>query len=427
MDILWAALHLGIIVAVAYYFVKRDVNFQVCFWSALAVKLGAGICLGLMYRHYFPAGDTFVYFEDASRLAALAWKDPSSYFNLIFFNQDLAFANLALVEPRALYFSKITSVMSLVTGDNYWAISLYFSFVSFLAAWHLVGVIRRNIPSSAFPAVVAFLFMPSVIFWTSGVLKESLAMAAFFFLVALFLKVWFQNRILLWEWLLSLLALWVFWNLKYYYAGAFIPIAVACIFYRNTLGRYTSHSASGEAVAWILVLLIPLIIVTFLHSNFNLDRLLTVVVSNNGIYEDLSDPGEYVHFYHLKPSPLSILVNAPWALFSGLFRPLAWEASSLVQLAQGIENTLLLLLFCTAIMGMRGRASSRHRLLVVALFTFIVGMCLFITLSAPNFGTLSRYRVGYISFFTFIVLYGNPLLANFERSLRRLSGIKGKS
>lgn len=427
MEILIDAFHLVVIVTVAYYFVRPVVNMQSCFWTALAVKLCAGICLGLMYRHYFPGGDTFVYFGDATKLAALAWKDPSAYFNLIFFDHDLASANLALVEPRALFFTKITSLMNLVTADNYWAISLYFSFVSFLAAWHLVGVIRREIPSCSLPAAVAFLFMPSVVFWTSGVLKESLAMAAFFFLAALFLKVWFQSPVRLWEWLLSLLALWVFWNLKYYYAGAFIPIAVASLFCKKALRRHTSISAGGLAVVWIIVLLVPLVLVTFLHPNFNLDRLLSVVISNNTVYNELSDPGEYVRFYDLSPTPLSILVNMPWAVFSGLFRPLVWEASSLVQLAQGIENTLLLLLFCTAIIGMRGRKHFTHRLLLLALVTFIAGMCVFITLSAPNFGTLSRYRVGYIPFFTFIVLSGNPLLSYFERSFQRLSGINGKS
>lgn len=427
MEVMIALLHLGVIVAMTYLLSKRSTDFRPFMSAALALKLFAGICLGLMYLHYFPGGDTFVYFDDAAKLAALAWKDPSSYFNILFFTRGVESASLALLEPRALFFTKLTSVVSLITGNNYWAISFYFSFVSFLAACHLVGVIRRNLPSCATAAVVAFLFMPSVVFWTSGVLKESLAMAAFFFLAALFLKIWFHNRMLLWEWALSVLAVWVFWNLKYYYAGAFIAIAVASLLYKRTLSGRTAHSAGVEAIGWVMFLLVPAILVTFLHPNFYLDRLPDVIVSNNAVYNEMSDPGEYVVFYHLSPTAWSILINTPWALFSGLFRPLAWEASSLVQLAQAMENTLLLLLFCISIMGWGRYARSRHRLLILAVVTFVLGTCAFVTLSAPNFGTLSRYRVGYIPFFTFIVLCHNPVLSYFERSLRLLSGIRGKS
>lgn len=175
------------------------------------------------------------------------------------------------------------------------------------------------------------------------------------------------------------------------------------------------------------MLLIPLILVTFLHPNFNLDRLLGVIVLNNAAYNELSAPGEYVRFHDLGPTPWSMFINSPWALFSGLFRPLVWETSSLVQLAQGAENTLLLFLFGAALLNLGEYARSEHRLLVLALFAFVAGTCVFLTFSAPNFGTLSRYRVGYISFLAFIVLYRNPVLGYFERSFPRLSGMRGKS
>lgn len=417
MEVLIAVLHLGLIVVIAYYLRKKNEWSEWYFWPALACKLVAGICLGLLYQYYFEVGDTFVYFNDGAKLAALAGEDFLSYLQILFLDRGLESSQLTLMEPRALFFSKMTSVLNIVTGNNYWAISLYFSFLSFLAAWSLVRVIKHNIPGVSPAAVIAFLFMPSVVLWTSGVLKESVAMAALFFLTGIFLKIWFGDRVRWWEGVIGIVAMWVFWKLKYYYAGAFIPIVIAALFYRYVIARRVWLAAGSEAVVWLGLLILPLVLVTLLHPNFNIDRVLTVIISNNQVYNDLSQAGEYVQFRDLSASFVSVLTNAPWALFSGLFRPLVWETSSLVQAAQGVENTVLLLVFVAALFKMSRYTASPHRLLMLALIVFVVGTCVFITMSAPNFGTLSRYRVGYISFFTFLILCKNPIMTAAGRTI----------
>lgn len=410
MDVLIAIFHLGLILALSFYLRRKYAWGRAIFWPALALKLAAGICLGLLYQYYFDVGDTFVYFRDGAKLAALARNDLASYLQILFLDRGAESAELVLVEPRALFFTKLTSVLNILTGNNYWATALYFSLLSFLGAWSLVRTIAFNIPTVSLAAVIAFLFFPSVVFWTSGVLKESVAMAALFFLTGIFLKVWFANRVAWWEWVVSIVALLVFWKLKYYYAGAFIAIVIAALFYKNVITPRFQMSGGSEAIAWVCLLLVPLVLVTFLHPNFNVDRVLTVIVSNNAVYNNLSQPGQYVQFHNLTAAPASLLINAPWALVSGLFRPFLWETSSLLQVIQGIENGVLLLLSVAALWRVNRYTASEQRLLMLALIFFVAGTCIFITLSAPNFGTLSRYRVGYISFFALLILSANPLI-----------------
>ena len=128
-----------------------------------------------------------------------------------------------------------------------------------------------------------------------------------------------------------------------------------------------------------------------------------------------------IHFDDLRAAPLSILKNTPWALFSGLFRPLFWEASSIIQLLAAVENTIVLLLFLATIFRIRQYVTSPHRMLIITLVVFVVLLCVFLTMSAPNFGTLSRYRAGYLSFFIFMILCDNPLVQYFVRKLKRLA------
>ena len=419
MDKVLIAVHVVLILAVAFQLYRKQVALRAVFWPALLVKLVAGICLGLLYTYYYPVSDTFAYFRDGARLASLAQSDFREYIGLILLDYNMGSIDLTLTAPRALFLSKITSVFHLFTGGNYWTIALYFSFISFLASWRFVQDINWYFPKATLAAVAAFLFLPSAVFWSSGLLKESLAIASLLVLCSLALRVWCDDRLTWRHLVLAVLALWIVWNLKYFYAGIFLPVVCAALFCKRFISR--RFSAGIEALIWTGVFLLPLVVVSFLHPNFHFDRLLTVVVVNNSAYTQLSDPGDYVRFSNLTPTLSGVLLNTPQALFSGLFRPLPWEVNSAPQLLAGFENAILLFFFAGALLRIKAYATSPHRLLVLAVVVYIVLLCVFLTLSAPNFGTLSRYRVGYITFFTFLILCSNPVLEYVERSFARLA------
>jgi hypothetical protein len=420
MAILIFIFHLCLIFFIAFRLWKRETVFRSVFWPLLLIKLAAGICLGLLYLYYFPVADTFDYFKDASKLQALALRNLSQYAQFLLFNTGLDSLDLTFNQPRALFLTKITSVFNILTGNNYWLISLYFSLISFSGAWFLVKTINRFVFSVAAPAVIAFLLLPSVVFWTSGVIKETFAMAALFYLSAIFLKVWYGERPTVLQYLAVAIGLWVLWNLKYYFMAIFLPVVCTSLLYKFIIGERFQRSAVLEIAVWFAMLILPVFLITFLHPNFYPDRLLNVIVLNNAGYNELSSPDDVVHFSNLKATVPSILSNAPWALFSGLFRPLLWESGTVLQFLLGLENAVLLLFFVAALRNIKKIFMSPYRLLVLALLMYVLLLCILITLAAPNFGTLSRYRSGYLSFFVFLILCNNPILQYLERSFQRL-------
>ena len=322
--------------------------------------------------------------------------------------------------PALFFLTKLTSLVNLLTGDNYWVSGLYFSLISFLGAWYLVRTIATYIPSVRSAAAVAFLFFPSIVFWTSGLLKESLAMAALFFIAALFLRLWFDRKADLWTFVVGAVAMVVLWNLKYYYIGVLVPVVLTDFLYRSIVRKSTSASVGLRALIWMVIFLLPLVIISFLHPNFNLDRISGVIVNNNSAYSELSDTGDYIRFDDLRATPFSIFANAPWALVSGLFRPWPWEAQTSAQVVAAVENTILIFLFAAALLRVKKLLTSTHRLLLGSIIVFVALSCVLITISAPNFGTLSRYRVGYLAFFVFLILCDHPVMEYLERSYRRV-------
>ena len=421
MPFLVILLHIILISGLAWRFRRRQsAALKKLYWPALGFKLACGVCLGWLYTYYYSVADTFIYFEDASRVASLARQDVTAYLEFLFLNRGADSVELTFQVPRAVFLTRLTSVFCLLTGDNYWVIGFYFSFISFMASWYLVQTIIRNIPGVGLAAATAFLFFPSLIFWTSGLLKEALSIAALFFITASFLKICFREKISLWEAVVVLLSFVILWNLKYYYVAVLVPVIFTTLCYRFLVPGRLEISRSVRAFLWAAIFVLPLTLITFLHPNFNADRILDVIITNHHAYQRFSDHDDVVHFHDLRATPVSMLVNAPWALFSGLFRPLFWEASTLVQFVAGVENTVLLLLFLASLLRFKKIFSSPHQLLVLGLVVYVAMLCVLITFSAPNFGTLSRYRVGYLPFFILITLCDNPSVEYMERSISRL-------
>jgi hypothetical protein len=409
---------LGMIVA----WQRKQGDMIAFFWPSLLFKLACGILLGIVYSYYYNIGDTFGFFDDGVTLAVLARKDFIKYISFLWSGDDSfsIWSQLNLVQPRSLFLSKIVSVFNLITCDNYWLTSVYFSLISFAASWRLVKIIARHFPDIRGAAIVAFLFLPSVIFWGSGIIKESIGIAMLCFLSGTFLKIWKDEETSLKEWIMTVVAVWILWNVKYYFAAVFIPVAFATyVTGRILIPALNTNRKGTEVLLWFLVFVLPVVGISFIHPNFYPGNILGVIVSNYQAFEFISHPGDMIRFEHLEATGKSMLANSPWALVSGLFRPFLWEAGNLFQLTAAVENIFLMVMVIFSVKNINRLWQSPDRLLVLALLVYSVVLCVFITLSTPNFGTLSRYRIGYIPFFALLIMARNPVVAKLENLVQR--------
>jgi hypothetical protein len=422
MNIALLIVHTGLIFFILYRFWSREESsIKKYFWFAAFIKIVAGICVGLLYVYYYQAGDTLNYLADGKLLSALARHDAVSYVRFLWNGDGDDVSSLKLSDPRAIFFVKFVSVLFLVTGDQYWVSATYLSLLSFFGTWFLFRRINAFFEGATIPAFVAFFLFPSTTFWTSGLIKESLACGALFYLTGIFLEAWFNQTVKIRHSLLAVPALWILWILKYYYAAIFLPVVLACMLYKFLFKPLLKPRNVAYALfLWLMIFICPLVVVSFAHPNFYFHRFLEVIVSNNEIYSTSSQPQDLIKFSRLKPEIQSILVNAPMALFAGLFRPTLLEGSNIIQIIAGAENLFLLFLLGCALINTKKILNSSHRLLAFGIVVYVSLLCIFITLSTPNFGTLSRYRVGYLPFFVFLILCNNPITLIAQRSWSRL-------
>lgn len=215
-----------------------------------------------------------------------------------------------------------------------------------------------------------------------------------------------KGRNTLLQWGLMLLAAWFLWRLKYYFA---IPLFGILLFLwmlqylkRSTLSANRVLVLLGIGVLMIIVLL------SQLHPNLrSVDRILYVLVYNYHALAALSEQNHYLSFEGIEASLWSVLLYCPKALAGGLLMPLPFIPFQLeiVYLLAGLENLLLLLLIVAAFYKLYMNPPSSISLLAAGISLYVVLLAIAMAISAPNFGTLLRYRTAYLPFATFLLLY----------------------
>ncbi|MFZ5971475.1 MAG: hypothetical protein ACOYXA_07770 [Bacteroidota bacterium] len=411
----WLVNILTLLVLLGFWYRTLPAQERLVFALAVAARLAAGVALGLLYTYYYIGeGDTFLFFHDAT-LVTSAGRGDFGLFLQFPFSAD---SGLPLVnnQPRSLFFIWIVAGINFFTGSSYWLTSLWLSLFSFAGAWYLVRKIAQGFPRLRWAAAIAFLFFPSVVFWSSGVIKESLAFGGLCFLSGFLFTLFTNTKPRMGEYALAAVSLYLLLNLKYYWAAVFFPsVATAWLIRLWPLHRY--WSLTKMATIWMVILVATCLLVSQLHPNFYLQNFLEVIKTNHDAFVAFSQQTLYIHYYQLEASWSSMAVNAPWALLSGLVRPFLFEARSPLQVLGGLENLLLLVLFLFQIFRVQV-PSGNNRLVFFSLVTYVSVLCIFLALSTPNFGTLSRYRIGFLPYFVFLLMMHVPFLR--QRTVQKI-------
>ena len=405
----WLLLHILLLAWLSYkaYRMYKPTPLHWYYWPAFAVKLASGIGLGMLYFFYYGNGDVYNYHHDASQLAALALQQPSSYVSswLGAYPQglDLVYSG----EERALLTAKIFSLFYVFTNSNFWLATVWVSFLSFLASFHLTVRLVRLRPFLQKAAPLAFLFWPSYVFWTSGLLKESLAMICMAYIAATALPAILEGSKLKWlEVLLSTFLFILLFKIKYYYAGLFGPFLL-CLLLLSWLQRRYAWQEVLACGLYLLLLVAGIAVASQLHPNLYPSRFLDVWIENYHLFASISEETNYVVFEGIQPQWRSVVEHIPKAIFAGLFSPLfPAEADNPLKLAAGAENAFLLLLSFFALVGWLLKQGKKVSLSGLAVGIYVLVFALFIAIAAPNYGTLLRYRIGYHPFFVLLVLAG---------------------
>ena len=400
------SLHILIIFLIFIRFNRKLQNDdRIIFSSFVLVKISCGILVGFLYWIYYGgAGDTIYFYEQAKTLF--------QYFQSgkISFSEWIGTAPLGLShaefsaqsEPRTLLFVRLISFLSALTQGNYWVMSIYLSFFSALATWTFAYELVKISKENKLVIYVALLFIPSITFWSSGLLKESLMIFAMYGLGFSILK-WIGNR-KSWIYAFStILSVYLLWKIKYYVPITLLPVLIlTLIFHRSEFLKQLKFSK--KLLLYLALVLIGGLTVAFIHPVLNSGRFFELVrISHDVIAQNSADAS--ICFQMTDSNVLFFIKNLPLAWFTGIFRPFLWESFSVFSLLWAIQKTVFTILAIAAIiLAFRVKLNQTEKWWGVAILIYTSALASVITLSTPNFGTLIRYEVAYMPFLWVLIL-----------------------
>ncbi|AKQ46353.1 hypothetical protein TH63_13125 [Rufibacter radiotolerans] len=386
------------------------------FWPALFLKLVGGFLLGYIYLEYFGGGDMGLFHQQASAVNAAAQEDPNQYIRLLLFNElgdmPIGFSRWPGYS-NSFFFVKLLSLLHFLTGSSFWGSGLYLSLFSFWGCWYLVDKLQRYFPEYSTAAVIAFLFFPSVVFWTGGVSKDSVFMGSLCLTIGLVLQLGQakEKAVNLHNSILLLASIYLLWKIKFFLAAVVLVLLFSWLFMQWLTKQVKWLQPKGrQLLVWGMLLLTGGFVASFAHPTFNLDFFVQHIVWNYTNLLAKSDPTKPLLLLPgLDANVWSFIRYSPEAVFQMLFRPFVWEPTPLFYKLAGLENLLLLVLVSITIgyLLYQKRWPRLPGFLVVLLVFFFIGAVL-VSLPTPNLGTLFRYRAPLLPFFLTVVLAWGP-------------------
>ncbi|MDA0196519.1 MAG: hypothetical protein O2887_11270 [Bacteroidetes bacterium] len=377
------------------------------------MKIVFAVAAGFIYKIYYGGGDTLTFYKGAISLNQYLNDGLFVYLNHLI--DPINYGNLT--EPRTEFFIRMVSVVSLFSFENYWIISIYFSVLSFLCCWVLfVDLIKDK--DFFKPAIMATLLLPSVLFWSSGLLKETVALMGIMMICWALIPFINKKRIPTFRVVLAVIGFYIIYSLKYYYAATIalvlFPLIVSLIVKRS----FPKKQIVRVYGVYLISFLAPLAVINYMHYNFHYSRILTVIVDNFLLYGQNSESFNQISYNGLEPTLASIGINFPYAVFGALFRPLPWESWNFISFLISMENLILLALFIYSLYHWKHFLKYDSLILITALI-FVIITSGALALSTPNFGTLSRYTSLLKPILVLVIMHYGNVYQELSHQLRR--------
>ena len=411
MELFLLFLQIPILIIIINYCRKLNSNSLIAnsYYYILAYKVAAGMFLGVFY---YNSGDTFRYYNDLDVCSKIFYKDFGSYLELLFlgkippaFMSDIQY----LEHPRALLFVQILSPFYIFTGSNYWMLSVYLSLFSFIGALVLSNTLINIYNLNPLAILFSFFGFPSVVLWSSGLMKESLIFGIICLIISFFLNIlFFRSRKSASFFPIIIIFSLILLVLKFYYFAVLFAVLLPYCFVKYYAIKFgdIKFKKSYQAIVLLLLIIIFSFIVTVCHPMLNLNVITEMVYSNYLETIRNSNNNNIFTFEGLSSDPLSFIRHIPKAFIYGLFSPFLWQCKKVISFVNWLENTLVIILFITFLFS-NFRKNLKIGIEEISIVIYIVILSVFMAFASPNMGSLVRYKIGYLPFFLLLILNNN--------------------
>jgi hypothetical protein len=457
------------------FFRDKSIN-RLAFTSVFLLKIIAGFFLTWIYTHYYPdrqTADIFKYFDDAeiifSSVKSHQYIDylkmitgignDSEYFNQTYYshmNHWFRHYDFGTYNDNHTII-RFNALIMLVSFGNFYVHTVFMCFVCFLGLTALYKIFAPYFIKKEKLLFAALFLIPTVVFWSSGVLKEGILLFALGFLFYSFFHVFILKKNMVLNTICLVISSFLILINKNYLLLAVAP-ALLCFYCVNkfNITRPILFYSAFYTIAFFMGLLFSNY---FLEKNlletFSLKQRDFINVSKGGVFiqndknfaridpdkkifldtlsknnfkikqgssymywtnEDLNDTlytknntdtasfhlvwdlpiaGSTINISKLEPTIFSLVKTAPAALYNSLCKPSLLSSKSFLEKFSALENACVLI-FLIICVWFKKQMYNRN------LFALCLFICLIILMligyTTPVAGAIVRYKVPIMPF-----------------------------
>jgi hypothetical protein len=385
------------------------------FWLKIFVVLVFAI-----FNWKISIGDSYVLYQvEGKNLYDLILKDPANFKWIFSAAKD--FDETILKDPwnkgyllgeANFMVVRFVTIFSFFTMGKYLLTNLVFALLAFSGAWKLFLFFYEQYPHMCRKFAIAILYLPTFVFWSSGILKDSICIAAIGWITYSLYQIFIRRAELIKSIVLTLVFGYLLWVIKPYILISYVPFFILYLVLKNV------SFLNNKAVKLILApALIIGCIVAFSQILTNLQEemgqyavgSLTKNVKNMNIaYENQSNENSSMFTYGTEfDGSISGLVKmAPIFIGTTFFRPFIWESRKVSTLLSSLEG-LALMFFTISVFYKAGIKTVFQTLtknpLAMYCFLFAIIFALFVGATTLNFGSLCRYKIPCMPFYVIAI------------------------
>ena len=385
--------------------------------AGLSVKLFGAVFNGMLHYYYYGGGDTFNFFFHSGIINSSIDDSFLKWLNLLFrlpaadsvdyykYISQMYWYN----DPSSYTVGAIAAVLSLFTFTTYLPTAVLFAFISYSGMWAMFRTFAKLYPHLTKQMSIAILFIPTTILWGSGIYKDTICMFGLGWLTHGVFRFLVDKDFSLKNIFLAVISFLLIAVVKIYILIAFIPALGMWILFNYTQGinsKITKQAVKIIAMAAVAAISIALMSVYSKQlGTYSLDNIAGKAEETRGWIQYSSDQqgGSTYDLGNLDPSLQGMLMKFPQAVNVTLFRPYLWESKKVIMLFSAVESLLFLIITVRVlfIVGLKNSWRSigenptiQFCLIFSIIFAFAVGVTTY------NFGSLSRYKIPCLPFYT---------------------------
>lgn len=412
-------------IALLYFLIKkRSIKYKGTglykfYLGSFILHMAGAMLYAIVIQFYYGGGDSFGFFMGSNFITDITkeeltlnyfFSSPEQLSKLYLASQtgnDVV--GIAMSNSANLMVMKISAALSFICFNRYLLITLFFGFFSFAGLWRLFITFNELLGNKVQRILaITVLYTPSIWFWGSGLIKDSICIGCLGFIINTLHKN-FKKKIFLPDTILLIAFFYTLFIVKSYIAGALIIALIIFILHFYIKSRKTKIE---KWIYTIAILLIGIIFINFVlesYINTLLEDTKTAIDTFKNAYDNLEaagDSGSGFSGKNIDFTTTGILLRIPSTIFTTLYRPFLWEIRNLMMLLSSLESLLAFVALSYTLYKTRTKFLFYIFSSPFILYAFIIILILgvIIGLSTFNFGTMVRYRIPILPFYSFMLI-----------------------